>query len=136
MLHNRNFPPGSPQEWLQYAYSDLDLARAKDISERVLLEELCFHAQQVVEKSLKALLIAKKVSFPKTHNIRTLIDLLSNHYSVPSELDEAAVLTDYAVESRYPGIIEPVEEEEYFKAVEIAESVLKWVESILPNENR
>jgi HEPN domain-containing protein len=38
-------------------------------------------------------------------------------------------LTGYAVESRYPGDYEPVDETEYIKSVEIAENVLKWVES-------
>ncbi len=33
-----------------------------------------------------------------------------------------------SVETRYPGDYEPVDEDDYLKAVEIAENVLKWIE--------
>lgn len=58
------------------AYSDLELARTGQKSDKILLEELCFHVQQAVEKALKGLLVAKGIAFPKTHNIRILIDIL------------------------------------------------------------
>ena len=48
--------------------------------------------------------------------------------SVPDEITNARLLTHYAVETRYPGKYEPVDETEYLKAVEIAERVLEWVE--------
>ena len=38
--------PGSPADWLRHAHSDLELAKAKELSEDILFEELCFHAQQ------------------------------------------------------------------------------------------
>ena len=47
---------------------------------------------------------------------------------ISSEISEAAELTLYAVESRYPGILEAVEEEQYLKAVELADRVVAWVE--------
>ena len=130
MLHE-NCLPGSPADWVRHAYSDLALSRAKELSDNILLEELCFHAQQSAEKSLKGLLVAKGIPFPKTHNIRTLLDLLPEDITVPSEVEEAAILTDYAVMSRYPGTLEPVDEKEYRKALELAELVLHWVEKII-----
>jgi hypothetical protein len=45
-------------------------------SPNMLLEGLCFHAQQAAEKSIKAVLIDRGVSFPRTHNIRTLLELI------------------------------------------------------------
>lgn len=127
-MPHENCPPGSPADWLRHAYSDLALSRAKNLSENILLEELCFHAQQAVEKSLKAVLIAKRISFPKTHNIRVLLDLLPQDIAVPLEIERAASLTDYAVMIRYPGALEPVTKEEYKKAIQMAESVIHWVE--------
>lgn len=43
----------------------------------------------------------------------------------------AAALSDYAVEARYPGLAEPVTEEEYRQAVALAETVVRWVEQLI-----
>jgi HEPN domain-containing protein len=40
-------------------------------------------------------------------------------------------LTRYATATRYPGLEEPVTEREHAEAVEIAEAVLRWAESLL-----
>ena len=48
--------PGSPEDWLRHARSDLALAQQWQVPD-VLLAALCFHAQQTVEKSLKAVLV-------------------------------------------------------------------------------
>ena len=49
------FPPDDPREWLNRARSNLTRAKAKIPG--VYLEDLCFDAQQAVEKAMKALLI-------------------------------------------------------------------------------
>jgi len=54
-------------EWLKRARSNLERARAKKTSDEILYEDLCFDAQQAVEKSLKALLVRLDKPFPKTH---------------------------------------------------------------------
>ena len=41
--------PGSAEDWLRYAKSDLELARIEK-PEGVLLESLCFHATRVDEQ--------------------------------------------------------------------------------------
>ena len=129
MPHEGHFP-GSPADWLRYAYSDLELARVRRPS-KVLFEGLCFHAQQAAEKALKAILITKSVPPPKTHNIRTLLDLLPQEVTVPEEIEDATSLTDYAVTNRYPGDFESVDEEEYKEAVRLAETVVLWAERII-----
>src|SRR5687768_7678744 len=48
--------PGSPEDWLRYAKADLALARVP-LPVGGLYALLCFHTQQAVEKSLKAVLI-------------------------------------------------------------------------------
>jgi HEPN domain-containing protein len=121
--------PGEPGDRLRHAWSDLELARTRRNS-KILLEDLCFHAQQTAEKALKAVLVFHSVPFPKTHNIRTLMDLLPEGLNLPEEAKEAASLTDYAVLTRYPGALEPVTEEEYIEAVRIAEAVVHWAEKI------
>ena len=93
--------PGTPADWLRHANSDLALARSRRTAE-ILPETLCFHAQQAVEKALKAVLLSKIITPPRTHNIRTLLDLLPARIEVPEHVEEAAILTEYAVMSRYP----------------------------------
>ena len=93
---------------------------------------LCFHAQQAVEKAVKAVLIINNISYPQTHNIRTLLDLLPKEIVLPTDVDAATTLTDYAVSGRYPGEVEEVKEEEYQEAVRLAQAVVQWAESILP----
>ena len=119
--------PGTAAEWLRHARSDLALARVVRPA-AVLPESLCFHAQQAAEKALKAVLLSRAVAIPKTHSIGMLLDILRDHLPIPHEIDDAAVLTDYAVWGRYPGDVEPVEEEEYSAAIRLAESVFEWAE--------
>lgn len=122
--------PGSPADWLRHAYSDLALANTLPLPQ-ILLDQLCFHAQQAAEKALKAVLIAHGIPVPRTHNLRTLFDLLPADVPAPPHIQEAAGLSDYAVASRYPGVSEPVEAEEYREAVDLAEVVVYWAEQVL-----
>jgi len=128
-------PPGSPQDWLRYAVSDLELARTLGVP-NVLLESLCCQAQQGAEKALKAILVACGISVPKTHSIGVLLDMLSARVPVPPEVEQAAILTDYAVACRYPGDAEPVTQAEYEQAVHLAETVLTWAGQIVGSLRR
>ena len=92
---------------------------------------LCFHAQQAAEKSLKAVLLAREIEFPKTHNLRVLRDLLPRTLPVPPEVEQAVELSDYATMARYPGAYEPVTEEEYREAIRLAEAVRDWAKRTL-----
>lgn len=71
----------------------------------------------------------------KNHDIAYLIELLEEkNVTVPEDVQNARIPTGYAVETRYPGDYEPVDEEDYIKAVETADKVLKWVENEMDNE--
>src|SRR5262245_66541237 len=96
--------PGSTEEWLTHAESDLNLARlAKDHTE-ILTAQVCFHAQQAAEKALKAVLLYQKIEFPLIHDIEALLEIATQSgVSLPSDVAEAGALTPYAVEARYPG---------------------------------
>jgi HEPN domain-containing protein len=66
-----------------------------------------FHAQQAVEKALKAVLAHAGVAFRRTHDIAELLDLLEDcGFSAPPHADRLDELNPYAVEMRY-GLIEP-----------------------------
>ncbi|MEJ5375379.1 MAG: HEPN domain-containing protein [bacterium] len=46
-------------------------------------------------------------------------------------MKESVILAKYASETRYPGTYEPVSQEEYQKAVRIAQAVVDWAESLI-----
>jgi HEPN domain-containing protein len=46
---------------------------------------------------------------------------------LPNDVNEALTLTQYAVQTRYPGDWEPITEEEAHNALQIADLVLTWV---------
>jgi HEPN domain-containing protein len=63
-----------------------------------------FHAQQAVEKLIKAVLAAHGVAFMKSHALSYLIGLVEeSEIEAPEELTEADVLSPWAVEFRYEG---------------------------------
>jgi HEPN domain-containing protein len=68
-------------------------------------DPLCFHCQQTAEKYLKALLKEHGVSIPKTHDLDVLLNLLLPHQPKIASLRRVLnILTQYAVEYRYPGL--------------------------------
>jgi HEPN domain-containing protein len=120
---------GTSYDWLRRAKSNLVRARQPK-PEEVLWEDLCFDTQQAAEKALKAVLVARRIPFRFVHDIAELLTLLENQGIIlPEEIKASAGLTDYSVESRYPGPFEPITEEEFEKALQIAEAVVTWSES-------
>ena len=77
-------------DWLLFARQDLrmaELALADPIYNQV-----CFHAQQCVEKVLKAILEANGRLPPRTHKLADLINLLPE--PMPEHLAIAALVLD------------------------------------------
>ena len=127
-----NMPSDVTQAWMQHARSDLQLGRVALRARDVLPEGACFHAQQCAEKALKALLLHQEVPFPRTHSIEVLLDLLkAGGVGIPNGVDEAFALSEYAIQTRYPGEWEPVTKAEARRAIEQAGLVLAWVEALL-----
>src|SRR5438046_2890992 len=67
-------------------------------------DTVCFHAQQYVEKYIKALLVFRTTPFPKTHDIRTLRALLPPRLRPKLDRKIQDELTAYAADRRYPEI--------------------------------
>ncbi len=123
--------PGSARDWLSRAKGDLALARAP-LPEGAFREDLCFHAQQAAEKALKAIYQYHDWPFRYVHDLDVLASgLRENGLSVPREVEQAVALTTYAAEARYPGLSEPITNEEYEQAVSLAHAVVHWAERII-----
>ena len=60
--------PGDPLAWIERAEEDYAVARSVLRRKVPLIYPACFHAQQCVEKYMKAILIANGAAFPKTHD--------------------------------------------------------------------
>jgi HEPN domain-containing protein len=95
-------------------------------------DAVCFHAQQCVEKYIKALLVYRAIAFPKTHDIHDLRALLPPKLRPKLESKVQQRLTEYAVVLRYPGTGPEVTLTEARKAVAVARRVRKEVRRHLP----
>ena len=121
--------PDIAAEWLDIAQRELRFAQAPD--SEALWATRCFLAQQDAEKSLKAVLLHLGADFPRTHNLAVLLSLLPSEVVPPSEVQEASLLTRYAVTTRYPRHYETVTQEDFEKALRLAEAVLGWAGAML-----
>jgi hypothetical protein len=49
----------------------------------------------------------------------------------PTGIQEADILTQYAVHARYPGWIEVIDEEEYRRVLQLAHRVVEWAQTLI-----
>jgi len=84
-------------EWVAKAENDLLTAvHTLKLGAKCPTDTVAFHAQQTVEKYLKALLVLLSIDFPRTHDIERLLALVPAVYRPTLSSDEQARLTDYA----------------------------------------
>jgi len=88
--------------WQQHAADDLKSAEV--LLGAMIYNMVCFHAQQAVEKILKALLAAANQPIPRIHNLVRLRRLVEDALGYTLEIDEEALmfLNDVYLDSRYP----------------------------------
>ena len=111
------------REWLKKARRDfVTMNREFRAEEEPNYEAVCFHAQQCVEKLLKGYLFEHEIKFWKTHDLRELLNLAYPLASGWKQFEkEAARLSEYAVDTRYPG--EDVYLEDAREAVETCKKI-------------
>lgn len=91
-------------EWLIYAQEDenniIALLKDRDVSPSLV----CFIAQQMAEKNLKALLLFYRGDYPKIHDLTQLGNLIGRYDEEIKNLKECfTILGPYYVGVRYPG---------------------------------
>ena len=121
---------GRHDEWLERARSSLELAQSKIIM-HICYEDLCYQSQQTAEKALKGLLTYFGAEPKFTHNIEVLLGELKGHTGIPEHVKDAVQLTNYAVQTRYPGEYDAVTKEEHEKSIKLARDCLDWVEAVI-----
>ena len=87
--------------WLAFAHEDLQAAEI--LLERHIYNQSCFHSQQCVEKTLKALLIHHQDHMPpRIHMIADLLSLLPAELFADVEADSLEKIDNYYIITRYP----------------------------------
>lgn len=89
-------------EWLAAASLDLETIAAI-IDNDNLTGIVAFHAQQAMEKTLKAVLEETRVEFPKVHKLQTLFAILPEKFRQDYDLVLIKTLDGLYIEARYPG---------------------------------
>ena len=90
------------QEWVLKSDEDWRSAEVLLADSSPLVTPALFHLQQCAEKLLKALLVQKRISFERRHDLSYLHKLCDEPLIAPhSRL--LLELTPFAVEFRYPG---------------------------------
>lgn len=116
--------------WIERAEEDYLLALSAMKRKLPLTYGATFHAQQCIEKYLKALLISRQVDFPRTHDLAALGYLCKQAGIIlPIDDDALELLTVYAVETRYPGTQPTVEESK--EAIKLARIVRQFIKRTL-----
>ena len=100
------------QRWLKYVQEDLRAAESFLGQPSVAPRHICFLSQQSVEKCLKSVLIFEQVDFPYRHDLDQLRNLIPVDWQIREDYPDLAELTEWAVESRYPGNwVDPTDED-------------------------
>lgn len=121
------------EEWIKIAMEELQ--SAEYLYERSLFRMVCYHAQQTVEKILKAVLTEHEIEFSRTHNILDLRNAVKEIGHEAHLGDEEAVFLNSIYRVRYPAdlgllpIGEPTREDAD-QALNIALKMRDWFKEI------
>ena len=91
-------------EWIQRAEGDNTIMHQNYHSSNPIHDAICFHAQQCIEKYLKAWLQESNIPFTRTHDLERLLSLI-----IPTLPDwevwqaDFSTISEHAVDFRYPG---------------------------------
>jgi len=87
---------------LRLAQDDLTAMEVLKTSQRISLSIFGFHAQQAVEKALKAWLSLLDVAYPRIHLLHEFLNLLEDHGATTAgRFRQLQDLTPFAVQFRY-----------------------------------
>ena len=92
-------------EWINKSDQDYQTAVVMARKRKVPVPDVVgFHCQQCIEKYLKALLVLKKLDFPKTHDLLDLLAILTENEPLLDVLKpDLRILNPFSVQFRYPG---------------------------------
>jgi len=89
------------REWLERALDDVEAANAL-LRHPDLTRLAAFHAQQAVEKSLKAVIEEYNLGVRRTHSLTRLVEMTSSRFRLRADRDMLDRLEAVYIEARYP----------------------------------
>ncbi|MFA6569760.1 MAG: HEPN domain-containing protein [Bacteroidota bacterium] len=120
------------KQWLKKARNDLLASNALLNIKTIPFDIVCYHNQQSIEKSLKALLTFSNQEFKRTHDLIYLLNLCHEFTNDFNEyLEDLSLLTSYAVEGRYPGDSTEPEESDTLKSNKIAQIIFDKISALI-----
>jgi HEPN domain-containing protein len=123
------------KNWLIKAKNDLFAAKQLSEEKEIYGDVAIYHCQQSAEKAIKGFLILHNQNFPRTHDIRLLVQLaISINSSFEAYQDTSELLTPYATEFRYPSDVMEPTAEELEEALVKADEFFSFIISLLPEE--
>jgi HEPN domain-containing protein len=125
------------KNWLIKSQHDLLAAKKLSGEPEIYADVAIYHCQQSAEKALKGFLILHDHNFPRTHDVRLLLQLAIGINPIFQQHQEASeILTPYATEFRYPSDVMQPTEGELQEAIEKAEGLFGVVVALLSDEIR
>lgn len=122
-----------PAAWLAKADNDLLTIENNIRAPRVPWDVVCYHAQQVAEKVLKAYLVAHGVTPPKTHDLIVLLGQCVGLGAPVADLEaDCRLLLRFAASTRYPGDLFDPQRQHGMAAYEAAQRVQARIRTVLP----
>ncbi|KKQ18681.1 MAG: HEPN domain protein [Berkelbacteria bacterium GW2011_GWA1_36_9] len=116
-------------DWFKKAQDDLKIVQIV-LKEKAPYWVACFHAQQAVEKSLKAAQIYFLNDFQKEHDLVLLLSSLKEKIKIESIYSECLKLSGFYVTTRYPGIKElEITLKDAVVAEKAAEKVINFIKN-------
>lgn len=99
-------------EWVSKAEQDYQTAEVMARKRKKPVPDVVgFHCQQCIEKYLKAILVLKRLDFPKTHDLIELLEILIEKEPLLDIIrQDLRILNPFSVQFRYPGESATVEE--------------------------
>lgn len=120
--------------WLVKAAHDLETG-ARALADPPMPDTACFHAQQAVEKALKAVLVVRETEPPRTHLLAVLLERCGPIDERLSALGEQLDwLTAFAIEARYPDVEGEPSVEQAREALSTARRAFEIILDNVPEE--
>ena len=114
---------------MRHAHEDLETAEPCVDNAAIPPRQACFFAQLAVEKALKAVLVARNLDVPRTHDVGLLVGFVDQP-EIAHTSEAIHGLTRWGTAGRYPGVDPEPNSQDAREGVEtawtIVESVSVW----------
>ncbi|HUU99125.1 MAG TPA: HEPN domain-containing protein [Phycisphaerae bacterium] len=125
------------QAWLRKARNDLITGERALGGQPSVRDTACFHAQQAVEKALKALMVFREVEPPRTHHIGLLLKQCGTVDARLSAMSkDLKWLTSFAVDVHYADVGDEPTVEQARNALLVAQRAVEIILAGMPEEAR